>query len=352
MLYPDCLRRALCTAALLIFSLPGVSATDGTASTASVAAVSGTSSPAAVVKPGIEVLRDRGFDCLAGKRVGLVTNPSGVDSQLRSTVDILNDDPRVNLVALFAPEHGIRGDVYAGGKVDGGSDKATGLPVHSLYGATREPTAQMLEGLDVVVYDIQDVGTRSYTFISTLGLVMRACAQKGVPVVVLDRPNPLGGNKVEGPLVRDGFHSFVGQYKIPYVYGLTVGELARLINEEGLNRGQLGNQKAVKIDKVTWNYKERLVFTSDMDAFQDAMLDLDGGSFKLWCYFSKNRNEHCFALSSRDAETWGIKRDAYSRAMKVLQEKGYLECIDKGKDWWEFHQRPKACGDSGIADGM
>lgn len=264
MLYPDCLRRALCTAALLIFSLPGVSATDGTASTASVAAVSGTSSPAAVVKPGIEVLRDRGFDCLAGKRVGLVTNPSGVDSQLRSTVDILNDDPRVNLVALFAPEHGIRGDVYAGGKVDGGSDKATGLPVHSLYGATREPTAQMLEGLDVVVYDIQDVGTRSYTFISTLGLVMRACSQKGIPVVVLDRPNPLGGLKVEGPLVRPGFHSFVGQYAIPYIYGLTVGELARLINEEGLNCGQKGDKPALRC-KLTVipmeGWKRSMLFT-------------------------------------------------------------------------------------------
>ena len=125
-------------------------------------------------------------------------------------------------------------------------DARTGLPVHSLYGATREPSADMLEGIDVMVYDIQDVGVRCYTFISTLGLVMRACAREGIEVVVLDRPNPLGGNKVEGCLVQDGFHSFVSQYKIPFIYGLTVGELARLINEEGLNCGQKGNLKPLR----------------------------------------------------------------------------------------------------------
>lgn len=198
------------------------------------------------VRPGIEVLRDNGFEGLKGKRVGLVTNPSGVDRELRSTVDILANAKEVNLVALFAPEHGIRGDIYAGGKVESGRDELTGLPVHSLYGSTRQPTREMLKGIDIIVYDIQDVGTRSYTFISTLGLVMRTCAEMGIPVMVLDRPNPLGGNKIEGPLARDGFHSFVGQYKIPYIYGLTVGELARLINEEGLNRGQDGKAEAVK----------------------------------------------------------------------------------------------------------
>lgn len=194
----------------------------------------------AQVRPGIEVLRDGGFEGLQGKRVGLVTNPSGVDCDLRSTIDILTEAPGVNLVALYAPEHGVRGDIYAGGKVESGRDDRTGLPVHSLYGSTRQPTKEMLKGVDIMVYDIQDVGTRSYTFISTLGLVMRTCAEMGIPVMVLDRPNPLGGLKIEGPLVRDGFHSFVSQYKIPYVYGLTVGELAMLINEEGLNRGQNG----------------------------------------------------------------------------------------------------------------
>ena len=199
-----------------------------------------------VVKPGIEVLRDRGFDELKGKRVGLVTNPSGVDRYLNSTVDILFNAPGVELVALYGPEHGVRGDVYAGGKVSDTKDEVTGLPVYSLYGSTRKPTSQMLEGVDVMVYDIQDVGARSYTFISTLGLVMEACAEKGIEVVVLDRPNPLGGNKIEGCYVEQPFNSFVSQYRIPYIYGMTVGELAVMINEEGLNRGQLGNQEPVK----------------------------------------------------------------------------------------------------------
>lgn len=203
-------------------------------------------SAAAQVKPGVEVLRDSGFRGLKGKRVGLVTNPSGVDRHLRSTIDILFDADGVNLVALYAPEHGVRGDVYAGAKVESGRDSRTGLPVFSLYGDTRQPTKEMLKGVDIMVYDIQDVGSRSYTFISTLGLVMRTCAEMGIPVMVLDRPNPLGGLKIEGALVRDGFHSFVGQYKIPYIYGLTVGELARLINEEGLNCGQKGNLTPLK----------------------------------------------------------------------------------------------------------
>lgn len=198
------------------------------------------------VKPGIEVLRDSGFEGLKGKRVGLVTNPSGVDSQLNSTVDILFTAPEVNLVALYGPEHGVRGNAYAGDKVADSKDPKTGLPVYSLYGATRKPTLEMLEGIDVMVYDIQDVGVRSYTFISTLGLVMEACSAKGIEVMVLDRPNPLGGNKIEGSYVEQPFNSFVSQYRIPYIYGLTVGELAKLVNEEGLNRGQKGNQEPVK----------------------------------------------------------------------------------------------------------
>ena len=194
------------------------------------------------VRPGIEVLESRGFADLAGKRVGLVTNPSGVTRDLRTTIDVLHAAPEVRLVALFGPEHGVRGDVYAGGSVRDSRDPATGLPVYSLYGASRKPTPEMLRGIDVMVYDIQDVGTRSYTFISTLGLVMRACAEQGIEVMVLDRPNPLGGRKVEGCRTEAGFHSFINAFAIPYVYGLTVGELACLINEEGLNRGEKGNE--------------------------------------------------------------------------------------------------------------
>ena len=200
----------------------------------------------AQVLTGIEVLERGGFEELQGKRVGLVTNPSGVDRRLRSTIDIFFEAPQVNLVALYGPEHGVRGDAYAGDHVTGGVDPKTGLPVYSLYGSTREPTPEMLKGVDVMVYDIQDVGTRCYTFISTLGLVMRACAKADIEVLVLDRPNPLGGTKIEGPCVEDGFYSFVSEFHIPFVYGLTVGELAGLINEEGLNRGQKGDQEPLK----------------------------------------------------------------------------------------------------------
>lgn len=186
------------------------------------------------VKPGIEVLLDRGFEALKGKRVALITNPTGVDNNLRSTIDILHEAPEVNLVALFAPEHGVRGDIPAGQKVQSATDPATGVKVYSLYGATRRPTAAMLKDVDVVVYDIQDNGCRSYTFISTMGLAMEQCARLGKEFVVLDRPNPLGGNKIEGLLTEPDCISFVSQYPIPYIYGLTPGELARLLVDEGM----------------------------------------------------------------------------------------------------------------------
>ncbi len=186
----------------------------------------------AQVKTGVEVLREGGFECLRGKRVGLITNPTGVDSNLKSTVDILFEAEEVNLVALYGPEHGVRGDVVAGEKVNDQIDAKTGLKVYSLYGKTRKPTAEMLVGVDVLVYDIQDIGCRSYTFISTMGLVMQAAVENSIEVVVLDRPNPLGGEKVEGSGVSKGFFSFVSQFDIPYIYGLTCGELAQYLNEE------------------------------------------------------------------------------------------------------------------------
>jgi uncharacterized protein YbbC (DUF1343 family) len=189
------------------------------------------------VKPGIDVLRDRGFDILQGKRVGLITNPTGLSSDYQSAIDILFNAPGVKLVALFSPEHGIRGDMDAGKEVNGSSDPRTGLPVYSLYGKTRRPTKEMLQGLDVLVYDIQDIGVRSYTFISTMGLAMEAAAEFGVKFVVLDRPNPLTGKRVEGPMLDMKYKSFLGQYQIPYVYGLTAGELALMINGEGWYNG-------------------------------------------------------------------------------------------------------------------
>ncbi|MFM8619172.1 MAG: exo-beta-N-acetylmuramidase NamZ domain-containing protein [Opitutaceae bacterium] len=183
---------------------------------------------------GSEVLAEGGFRELAGRRGGLITHPSGVNRRLESTIEVLRRAPGVKLVALFGPEHGIYGDVPAGDKVESRTDVRTGLPVHSLYGATRKPTAAMLRGLEVVVYDLQDTGARSYTFISTMGLAMEACAEAGVEFMVLDRPNPLGGIRVEGPrLLDERLRSFVSQWDVPYVYGLTCGELARMINGRG-----------------------------------------------------------------------------------------------------------------------
>jgi len=193
----------------------------------------GTGALSAQVKLGNEVIAEHNYQALRGKRLGLITNPSGVDHDLNSTIDVLRAAPQVNLVALFGPEHGIYGDVPAGDQVENRTDARTGLPVHSLYGATRKPSPQMLQGLDAVVYDLQDTGCRSYTFISTMGLAMEACGQAGIEFIVLDRPNPLGGDRVEGPLVADGFQSFVSRWNVPYVYGLTCGELARMINGEG-----------------------------------------------------------------------------------------------------------------------
>lgn len=184
------------------------------------------------IKTGIEVLKENHFKQLQGKRIGLITNPTGVDNQLKSTIDILHEAKNVKLVALFAPEHGVRGDEYAGASISNSTDASTGLPVYSLHGKNKKPTAEMLDSIDALVYDIQDIGCRSFTFVSTMGLAMEAAAEKGIEFIVLDRPNPLGGEKVEGGLVEEKFRSFVSQYNIPYLYGLTCGELARLLNGE------------------------------------------------------------------------------------------------------------------------
>lgn len=200
----------------------------------------------AQVKPGIEVLRDNGFASLQGKRVGLITNPTGIDNNFKSTVDILHEAPGVKLTALFAPEHGVRGDVHAGDNVENMVDVATGVPVYSIFGKTHKPTPEMLKDVDVLIYDIQDIGCRSYTFISSMGEAMDACAELGKDFMVLDRPNPVGGNKVEGNLVEKGYESFVSRFPIPYLYGLTPGELAMYLNEEGL----LDSGKKVNLEVV------------------------------------------------------------------------------------------------------
>jgi uncharacterized protein YbbC (DUF1343 family) len=190
------------------------------------------------IKTGLEVLKEQNFKILEGKRVGLITNPTGVDNDLKSTIDILHEAKNVKLVALFGPEHGVRGDVHAGDHVDNSNDPSTGVPVYSLYGKTRKATPEMLKDIDVLVYDIQDIGCRSFTYISTMGLAMEAAAENNIEFVVLDRPNPVNGLKIEGNVVEDGYYSFVSQFKIPYVYGLTCGELAMMLNNENMLKKQ------------------------------------------------------------------------------------------------------------------
>ncbi len=204
------------------------------------------------VKTGIEVLRDQNFEILKGKKVGLITNPTGVDSQLRSTIDILAAAEGVELVALYGPEHGVRGDYPAGEYIENQLDPRTGVSMFSLYGTTRKPTAEMLKGVDVLVYDIQDIGSRSYTYISTLALAMEAAAENDVEFVVLDRPNPLTGNKFEGPLVEPEFISFVSQFPVSYVHGFTVGELAGWLNDERMLKDDVRAELTV-IKMEGWN---------------------------------------------------------------------------------------------------
>ncbi len=182
---------------------------------------------------GIDVLAKDGFEALRGKRVGLVTNQSGVDGKGKKTRLVLHEAEGVKLVALYAPEHGLDGVVVAGKKVASGRDPLTGLPVHSLYGATRKPTAEMLRGVDVLVFDMQDVGARCYTYVSTMGLCMEAAGAAGKEFLVCDRPNPLGGERVEGPPLEPRWKSFVGMYPVPFVHGLTAGELAKMALGEG-----------------------------------------------------------------------------------------------------------------------
>ncbi len=185
------------------------------------------------VYSGLEVFLSKYLYLVKGKRVGLVTNQTGVNADKISTVNLLYKNPNIRLVALFAPEHGIRGNVKAGETVPGGKDPYTGLPIYTLYGANgHRPTREALATIDVLVYDIQDVGSRTYTYIWHLAECMTAAAQNGKTVIVLDRPNPLGASTVDGPVVDPELLSFIGLYPVPRVYGMTVGELALYLNTE------------------------------------------------------------------------------------------------------------------------
>ena len=220
--------RKLVPAFLLVAScaqapVPGPPAAPDTASAPSDAA--------AVVRPGIEVFLADVPVALRGKRVGLITNHTGIDRARTPDIDLIARHPELKLVALLAPEHGIRGDAEAGVRIENAVDPRTGVPIHSLYMAEdRGPTPEMLRDVDVLVYDLQEVGGRTWTYVSTMALAMKAAARKGIPFVVLDRPNPIGGEIVEGALLDPRFATFVGMYPIPARHGMTVGELATLFN--------------------------------------------------------------------------------------------------------------------------
>jgi uncharacterized protein YbbC (DUF1343 family) len=187
--------------------------------------------PQPAVLTGIDVLERDAFRQLAGRRVGLITNQTGVNRHSRSTVELLRQATQVKLVALFSPEHGLQGQLDVA-RIADAHDAASGLPVYSLYGESRRPSAASLQGLDTLVFDIQDIGTRFYTYISTMGLAMQAAAEARLRFVVLDRPNPIGGLEVSGPVLDAGRESFVGFHRLPVQHGMTIGELARMFNAE------------------------------------------------------------------------------------------------------------------------
>lgn len=189
---------------------------------------------AQIVKSGLQVAQEQGFSAFQHKRVGLITNHTAKLPNGTSIIDVMAQ--QTHLVALFGPEHGLRGLAEAGDTVRNGRDAQTGLPIYSLYGATKKPTPQMLRNVDVLVFDMQDIGARFYTYISTMGLAMQAAAEKGIPFYVLDRPNPLGGMS-DGWVLNLRYQSFVGQYAIPVQHGMTTGELARMIKGEQLLSG-------------------------------------------------------------------------------------------------------------------
>jgi uncharacterized protein YbbC (DUF1343 family) len=184
------------------------------------------------VKTGIDVLEAEHYAALAGKRVGLITNATGRSSDGQRTIDLLAHAPEVKLVALFSPEHGLEGASSEGAHVDSSRDAATGLPVYSLYGDVQRPTAQMLDGIDTLVFDMQDAGARFYTYITTLAYCLEAAAKSGIEFYVLDRPNPINGAAVDGPVLDPDLRSFIGYFPMPIRHGMTVGELAEMFNRE------------------------------------------------------------------------------------------------------------------------
>ena len=201
---------------------------------------------------GIDVLQENGFRQVAGKRIGLLTHPAGVNRHGKSTIDVLRRAKNTRLVALFGPEHGIYGDEKANQPIANKIDPRTGLPVYSLYGKYRRPATSMLKGLDAMVIDLQDIGVRSYTYVSCMIYTMEACFANGIEVIILDRPNPLGGLKVDGPPLDPEWRSYVGDIFTPYVHGLTIGELAYMArNTPGWLRSEYVSPSKLSGAKLT-----------------------------------------------------------------------------------------------------
>jgi uncharacterized protein YbbC (DUF1343 family) len=215
---------------------------------------------------GIDVLAEDGFKQIAGKRIGLLTHPAGVNKRGQSTIDVLRRAPNARLVALFGPEHGIYGNEKANQPIANKTDPRTGLPVYSLYGKYRRPAKFMLEGLDAMVIDLQDIGVRSYTYVSCMIYTMEACFANGIEVIVLDRPNPLGGLKVDGPPLDAEWRSYVGDIFTPYVHGLTIGEIAYMarntrgwLRSENVSASQLRRARLTIIPMRGW--KRNMLWT-------------------------------------------------------------------------------------------
>ncbi len=205
---------------------------------------------AGAVQVGIDLLAAEGFRSLMGRRVGLVVNHTARDAAGRRTLDLLAGAPGVRLVALFSPEHGLDGDRDE--KVPSGTDAATGLPVYSLYGRLKGPTAEMLRGIDTLVFDMQDVGARFYTYITTLAYSLEAAAQQGIDFLVLDRPNPIRADRVQGPVMDGDLRSFTGYYPLPTRHGMTIGELAGFSNSEAGIRARLRVVPMRGYDRASW----------------------------------------------------------------------------------------------------
>lgn len=210
-----------------------------------------------VVVPGADILISREMNLIEGKRVGIITNHTAILSDGTHLVDALVKNPKVRIISLFGPEHGVRGDAAAGEHISSGVDEKTNIPVISLYGERRKATKEMLKDIDVLIFDIQDVGARFYTYISTLFYGIQSAAENNIPIIVLDRPNPIGGIKVDGPVLDMKHTSFVGIAPIPIMHGMTVGELAKYFAGEKL----IGDFNDVMLTVVKMeNWKRSMYF--------------------------------------------------------------------------------------------